>query len=723
MRTSHRQIRKRIMDAKSKITDEEFFSSRAYNGYLTDLAETATKRYKRLLRVHVVADHDDETVAFTDYHGIYINACNHITWSLPSRLLRSMSLEGFNAHECGHILFTDNRIWNTYLKRLEKGKFYPKMPDGLDSMQKLYARDILEAVVDDTDTVPRQVIMSVAHALHNILEDGYVDARYSYEYPGSPAKGIALNNLRFAETVPEISEMINRKYYDHSIVLNLLIQYVRVHEVNNLSGYSGEFIDKLYQYIPLIDECVYDDDARSRCEATNRILIDLWPIMRRCFDTLRDKQTQAQQQAQQNSSGGPGGGSNASGNPGSSDDGDNAKQQGQQAVEEDLSSQLPKAASNFTLKTMPVPSNDSFTPNSGQMSAIRTQVARVIAEENGRIAAHKTGEITSNGSGGSEQNSEYEGYDYEYAAEDIERLLESMAEEKVTEKLEEELSEELQREANSIRYGNAHRNIHITVNRMSRVDQDLIDSYNRVAPDLLMLSKRLQRSVSAALRDQRQGGKQTGLLIGKRLNQHALYRTDGRIFYNSRLPTEPINLSVGLLIDESGSMCSNDRITRARATAIVIQDFCESLGIPLMVVGHTAWSSRVQLFSYSDFDTYDKNNRYRLMDMSARDCNRDGAALRFVAEKLSKQISEVKILMIICDGQPNDDGYSGTEAEADLRGIKLEYARKGVKIYAAAIGDDRPRIERIYGDGYLDITNLNELPMMLTNLIVRSLPR
>lgn len=402
---------------------------------------------------------------------------------------------------------------------------------------------------------------------------------------------------------------------------------------------------------------------------------------------------------------------------------DNGLQQGKQAVEEDLSSQLPNAAPNFTMKTTPVPSNGSFTPDPGQMNAIRAQAERVISEESDRIAAHLTNSITSSGSGGVDQNSEYDGYDYEHAAEDIERLLEHMAEEKVTEELEEELSEELQREANSIRYGNAHRNIHITVNRMARVDQNLIDSYNRVAPDLLMLSKRLQRSVSTALRDQRQGGKQTGLLIGKRLNQHALHRTDGRIFYNSRLPTEPINLSVGLLIDESGSMCSNDRITRARATAIVIQDFCESLGIPLLVVGHTAWSSHVELFSYSDFDTYDKNNRYRLMDMSARDCNRDGAALRFVAEKLSKQTSEVKILMIICDGQPNDDGYSGSAAEADLRGIKLEYARKGVKIYAAAIGEDRPRIERIYGDGYLDITNLQELPVMLTNLIVRSLPR
>ena len=727
MRTSHRQIRKRILEAKSKITDEEFFSSRAYCGYLTDLAEAATKRYRRPLRVRVIADPDEPTVAFTDYHGIFINACNKITWSLPSRMLRSMSLEGLNAHECGHNLFTDNRIWDSYFKRLTKGKFYPKLPAGLGSMQKLHARNILEAMQDDTDTVPAQVIMSTAHALSNILEDGYVDARYSYEFPGAPAKGIALNNLRYAETVPDIQEMINRKYYDHSIVLNLLIQYVRAHEVNNLSGYTGEYVDKLHQYIPMIDASVYDDDARSRCETVNMILIDLWPIMERCFDALRDKQKQAQQQAQsqqQNGSGaggGSSGGTSVSGQSGQEDD--DAAGQGKKAVEEDLSSQLPQSAANFKIKTAAVPSNGSFTPDPGQMNAVRAQIEQVIQEETDRIAAHITNGITSNGTGGVDQNNEYEGNDYGHAAEDIERLLESMAEEKVTEELEEELSEELQREANAIRYGNAHRNIHVTVNRMARVDQNLIDSYNRVAPDLLLLSKRLQRSVSSALRDQRQGGKQTGLLIGKRLNQHAFYRTDGRIFYNSRLPTEPINLSVGLLIDESGSMCSNDRITRARATAIVIQDFCESLGIPLMVVGHTAWNSRVELFSYCDFDTYDKNNRYRLMDMSARDCNRDGAALRFVAEKLSKQASEVKILMIICDGQPNDDGYSGSAAEADLRGIKLEFARKGVKIYAAAIGEDRPRIERIYGDGYLDITNLNELPVMLTNLITRALPR
>lgn len=732
MRTSHRQIRKRILDTKSKITDEEFFSSRAYSGYLTDLAEAATKRYNRPLRVRVVADHDDDTVAMTDYNGIYINACNRITWSFPSRILRSMSLEGLNAHECGHNLFTDNRIWNSYFNRLEHGKFYPRMPAKLDQMQKLHAKDILDAILDDTDPVPRMVIMSVAHVLQNILEDGYVDARYSFEYPGSPARGIALNNIRFAETVPEINEMINRKYYDHNIILNLLIQYVRTREVNNLSGYTGEFVDKLLQYIPMIDECIYDDDARSRCETVTLILIDLWPIMQRCFDALRDKQKKQQSQQNANPGTSTSGGSPSPGgqpDPEEEDDADEENEENDEGDEsdleiaEELDSQIPKAASNLTMNTVAVPNNESFTPNPGQLNAVLAQVEQVIAEETERMAAHMTSEIKSSGNGGLDQNSEYDGNEYGHAAEDIERLLETMAEEKVTEELEEELSEELQHEANTIRYGNAHRNIHITVNRMARVDQNLIDSYNRVAPDLLMLSKRLQRSVRAALTDQRQGGKQTGLLVGKRLNQHAFHRTDGRIFYNSRLPTEPINLSVGLLIDESGSMCSNDRITRARATAIVIQDFCESLGIPVMIVGHTAWNSHVELFSYADFESYDKNNRYRLMDMSARDCNRDGAALRFVAEKLSRQISEVKILLIICDGQPNDDGYSGSAAEADLRGIKLEFARKGVKIYAAAIGEDRPRIERIYGDGYLDITDLNDLPVMLTNLIARNLPQ
>lgn len=720
MRTSHLTIRKRVLEEKSKITDEEFFTSKEYCAYLTDLTEASTKKYGRPLKVIVYADPNDPTVAYIDPRGIFINACNHITWSMPSRYLRSLSIEGLNAHENGHDLFTDNRIARAYFNKLLLGKYYPKKPTGLRADHKVYAKEILEAMLDETDEVPKTVIVSTAKALSNILEDGYVDARSSYEFPGTPARGIALNNLRFAETVPDIETMINKKFYDHNIVLNLLIQYVRAREVNNLSGYSGEILDKFMSYIPLVDSCIFDEDARARFEAVNQIMIDLWPMMQRCFDDLRDKKQQAQQNQQQQSAAAAASGNGSGSSGGSSDE--ESKDAGTEAVKEALESQLPKAPVNFTGKTGAVPSNGSFVPDKDQESALLAQMERVLSEETARIAAHKTNSIESVGDGGVTQDGEYEGYGYGHAAEDIERLLEHMAQGRVNEAMEEELSEELQREADSIRYGNAHRNIHVTVHRMAQVDQTLVDSYSSVAPQLLLLSKRLQRSVSLILRDKRQGGKQTGLYVGKRLNQHAFHRDDGRIFCNTRLPTEPINLAVALLIDESGSMCGSDRITRARATAIVVQDFCEKLGIPIMITGHTASNSHVELFSYAEFDSVDKKDRYRLMDMSARCCNRDGAALRFVAEKLSKQPAEVKMLFIICDGQPNDTGYSGTEAEADLRGIKLEYSRKGVQIFAAAIGDDRDRIERIYGAGFLDITDLNQLPVMLTNLISRHLP-
>ena len=713
MRTSHLMIRKRILALKDKITDEEFFTSREYRSYLTDLTEAATKRYGRPIRVQVKADPEDDTIAFTDPTGVYINACNRITWSFPSRKLRSLSIEGLLAHENGHNLFTDTRIWNTHLMKMQHGTFYPKKPTGLTGLQKLYADEILEALKDENDPVPGMVVMNTIHTLSNILEDGYVDRRYSYEFPGTPARGIALNNVRYGETVPDITEMVNKKYYDHNIVMNLLIQYVRLGEVNNLSGYSGEFMDVLLRLLPVVDDCVYDDDPRARCSAANAILIELWPLMQRCFDALRDQYEQDKQKQQQ----GQQGSGSGFGTGGEAEAGDPA-----QGVQNALDEQLPQQASTYAGMASPVPSNGSFTPGDQSMKATLGQMAKVIAEESDRIAQHVTNGITSSGDGGLDRNEEYEGFGYDSAAEDIERVLETMAEHVVHEKVEQELSEELQREAQSISYGNAHRGIHITVNRMSFVSPELIESYNRVAPELLQLSKRLQRSVRSVLTDKRQGGKQTGLLVGKRLNQHAFHRTDGRIFLNSRLPTEPINLSVGLLVDESGSMSANDRITRARATSIVIQDFCESLGIPLLVMGHTADCSMVDLFSYCDFDSVDRMDRYRLMDMSARCCNRDGAALRFVADKLYRHESEVKLLIIICDGQPNDNGYSGTAAEADLRGIKLEYARKGVCIHAAAIGDDRENIERIYGSGFLDITDLNQLPIILTDLIKRNLP-
>lgn len=75
------------------------------------------------------------------------------------------------------------------------------------------------------------------------------------------------------------------------------------------------------------------------------------------------------------------------------------------------------------------------------------------------------------------------------------------------------------------------------------------------------------------------------------------------------------------------------------------------------------------------------------------------------------------MLILISDGQPADSGYYGTAAEEDLRGIQRKYQRKGLLFVAAAIGDDRESLQRIYGDSYMDISDLRQLPLRLTQVV------
>ena len=342
--------------------------------------------------------------------------------------------------------------------------------------------------------------------------------------------------------------------------------------------------------------------------------------------------------------------------------------------------------------------------------------------EGGRIPEHQTDSVSAPVGGSTEYDDEYQREMNENAASDIERMLDQMAEKAATKQLESERLKELNEAAQSISYGDIHSGVDIRVHRIAEVDDQLQEQYHAISAPLLNISRQLQRSLVQRLKDQQRGGKQTGLIMGRRLDAHALCRNDGKVFYKNNLPNEIPKISVGLLLDESGSMSCSDRSTYARAAAIILYDFCQSLNIPIMVYGHsTGWGSEVDLYSYAEFDSIDRDDKYRLMDIAARNSNRDGAALRYVAEQLSKRTEEVRLLILVSDGQPAASGYSGTAAEEDLRGIKQEYKRKGILFVAAAIGDDRQNIERIYGDSYLDITDLNQLPVKLTAVIKRFL--
>lgn len=700
MNSNQKKLQQMIRDQELAITDQELFLSSAYQKHLTSMAKAATGRYRQGLQTIMEWDESGgSNLAYTDNYRIHLNAANPITQSFPTRFLRSESLIGMNGHETAHLLYSDFTALNLYLTSMENHSFYPEAPSVSDPAYQQNQEEIMDAM-DSKDKATSLTLSKCASVLSNILEDIYIEARMCHSHPGTFKQGIQLNNLRMIERMISIQEQIDREYKEFSIMVNLILQYCRSGTINNHSNYTGPYLDCLEDCVPYIEQSLYSDDIKERFHATNQLLVLLWEYIKPLIEETKENMKQDDEATV-----GKG-----------LDDLLGNQIQGATPLPSGKGGKMPKQAETGKQeqKTSPLP---PLSPEDRQ--EIINHIKDVVEEDGNRMALTKTSTILDGNNPGITYDYQYSGSGYEKSAADLFRVLNGIARKKAEVQYQEELSEELQKAANDIHYGNAHAGIHVNVHRMTYVPDSMIKNYQTIALPLLRASKRLQSTIAPLLKAESEISKMKNLQFGKRLDMRSLHHEDGTFFTRTRLPAEEQKLAVGLLVDESGSMASADRITHARKTAIVLYDFCQALQIPITIYGHTTpeYEAGVELYSYAEFESVDNSDRYRLMDMSARSGNRDGAALRFVAEHLVKRPEKQKLLILISDGQPADCGYSGTAAEADLRGIKKEYERKGVILFAAAIGSDKENIKRIYKEGFLDITDLEKLPKNMALLV------
>ena len=770
-RVSHKRVKQLLNEHRSKITDKQFFTSRILAGHYEDVAAAQTRRYRYDRRVHVNIywNPDDPNAACTNNASILINAGHPCVTKIKGRMDRYEMVSGLFAHELGHVLYTDFLAKQTYMNYLSKFKWYPAPPDLKTSRDAANERDFWEYVKLDPRNL--EFAMQIACYIANVLEDGYIEGRILADFPGVLGYNLSVmrdHQYQDMRTVTQMMEMedAGSGHIFHTI-LQIMLSYALYGEIKyGETPLSDERIQTIFRLIPQLDTAVTTASAKERWKIVSLILIRCWHHIEDYIELCKKHQDEAATSGTGSSAGevlsgllqviagssaeGTGSEKPVSGSEvrkgvaanavartrtqalarknGSGDDdekqdaseapGEKENESGDDSSEENKSEENP--ASNQTDSDDSSGSDDVSAPlgDSGGDS----QKQETTAEEGGRIPFHQTDSASAPVGGSTEYDSDYKREMNENAATDIERMLGQMAEKAACKQLETERLKELNEAAQSISYGDIHSGVNIQVHRIAQVDDELEDQFYQICGPLLDISKKLQRSLIQKLNDQQRGGKQTGLVMGRRLDAHALCRNDGKVFYTNNLPNEIPRLSVGLLLDESGSMSCGDRSTYARAAAIILYDFCQSLNIPIMIYGHsTGWGADVDLYSYAEFDSIDRDDKFRLMDISARNSNRDGAALRFVAEQLSKRPDEIRVLMLLSDGQPAARGYSGTAAEEDLRGIKQEYKRKGILFIAAAIGEDKSNIERIYGDSFLDITDLNQLPVKLTAVIKRFL--
>jgi len=503
LRTSHKKIHQMIADTKSKITDEELFSSRAYAAYLMDIVEATTGRYKRKVKVRTRWDTSPGAdVAYTDNKIIDLNCGNYITADYPTRELKNLSLIGFLGHEEGHILYTDFSTLRLFMQAVDNGTMYPSIPDELNDDEQEYLEKYIE-LLNEKDQKVICIIKYVLHSLANILEDCYIESCLCTDFPGKFKTAVVLNNVKLTEDAPSISEQIEKKVPEAAILTNLLLQYARIGDYNNDDGYKGDIVDTFDLCIELVDEAIDKTDARMRYDCANRILIRIWPYVEKWIEEIKNDSSKTPQEVQD--------------------------------MLDALAKQLgaPSAAASGTSIPSGIsgPVNTKIKPDFGSMKGAVNEIQEVLAEEGGRFELVKTDDIEESGSGGTEYNNSYTGSGYKNAAKDMERLLSSVAEEKAYVMYNEELEEELQAESDSIRYGNAHKGVKIRINRMATVPEEYKESYKRVAQPLIAVSKRLQKQILPKLRYESEGGRINGLLFGRRLNARSVVAGDGKIFY------------------------------------------------------------------------------------------------------------------------------------------------------------------------------------------------
>ena len=76
-----------------------------------------------------------------------------------------------------------------------------------------------------------------------------------------------------------------------------------------------------------------------------------------------------------------------------------------------------------------------------------------------------------------------------------------------------------------------------------------------------------------------------------------------------------------------------------------------------------------------------------------------------------------KLLFVISDGLPLAEGYRGEAGIADTRREREKLEHRGIHVMAAAIGEDRELIRRIYGKGFLNISDTERIPAAMAGII------
>lgn len=566
-RVNHKKVKQLIQQKRGKITDQEFFTSRLLACHFEDMAAAQTKRYgaSRRVRVRLLWQPGNPELAYTDNLYITINAGNPAITEFPTLEERYQMVCGLFAHELGHCLYTDFLTQQTYRNNLSACRWYPDKPKLARVQDVKNEGEFWEYAQENPQNLA--LLGRVAHEISNVLEDAAMENRVLERFPGTLGQALDFVRAWQWREMPTVTQLKEREAQGTPMfycLLQLFLSYGKFGELKyGAEPLSEEHIQTVFELLPLLDDDLRAASGKARWNTVNCILIRCWENVREYLEALKRRYEEKK------ASGGTGSVFSQLEEELSTLVGGSTRGEGATApVSEDLEEpSLPQPEKRERTRTLAGENLSTEGASPGESPGESPEKQEITSEETGRMPLVETDGVFEPMGGTVERNDNYVPELSKTLEAEMEWLLDTMAEKSVCQELEQDRLRELNQEAQSISYGDIHKGVAIRVNRMTEVPPEMVTQYNAIAGPLLDISKQLQKSLLRQLRDQQRGGKQTGLLMGRRLDAHALFRSDGKVFTKNALPIQPPEMAVGLLLDESGSMASCDRATYARASA------------------------------------------------------------------------------------------------------------------------------------------------------------
>jgi len=231
---------------------------------------------------------------------------------------------------------------------------------------------------------------------------------------------------------------------------------------------------------------------------------------------------------------------------------------------------------------------------------------------------------------------------------------------------------------------------------------------------LQKLFQRKSKDYQFAMRSMRSGRLDTNKIAEAVQRVPTVYERYGQV--------KTDRICVGVLIDESGSMCGS-KIQKAREAAIFINEVFKGMrDVELFMYGHTADesgynSTQIRIYREPGFHM----DPYALGAVEARSNNRDGDAIIATAKRIRKQTENQGILFVLSDGQPSAYDYGGREAINDTREKVTKAQNLGFQVIQIAIEESVPSKEMF--DYFIKMTDIKNLPRDMVGYMSRKVDK